>query len=148
MYFEFQINCNKSYLNLYASNSTIMGLRVVRRNIIGHSIRIGVGHSQGRGQARQDNSDKCLHYKKSKKFLRHVLLKKWNLPSISWCYWVENWWYNNLTSLLAWPFIGKFCPPAAAARWQWTMEDTVFSPYYQIPSFIPRDARWRWRQTH
>merc|ERR1712029_1083869 len=46
-------------LNLYASNSTIMGLRVVRRNIIGHSIRIGVGHSQGRGQARQDNSDKC-----------------------------------------------------------------------------------------
>ena len=64
VYFEFQINCNKSYLNLYASNSTIMGLRVVRRNIIGHSIRIGVGHSQGRGQARQDNSDKCLHYEK------------------------------------------------------------------------------------
>ena len=80
MGYNFEINCKISYLNLYASNSTIMGLRVVRRNIIRHSIRIGVGHCQGRGQARQNNSDKCLQFQKGttneKNFLSHGLLLK------------------------------------------------------------------------
>ena len=48
-------------LDLDTSNTTIMGgSRVVGGHIVGHGIRVRVGHSQSHGKAGQDNRDQCL----------------------------------------------------------------------------------------